>query len=55
MGMTEAEFFGQSIILWNRRIKGFLELHGAGEGGGAETPFTKSDLERLEQECENIH
>jgi hypothetical protein len=31
MGMSEAEFFGQSIILWRRRMNGFAKFHGGGE------------------------
>lgn len=46
MGMTEDAFFAQSIILWRRRIDGFLELHGGGKAGASDQ-FTKDDLERL--------
>lgn len=44
MGMSEAEFFGQSIIHWRRRISGFMELHGSGQPS-AETPMTSAELE----------
>lgn len=47
MGMSEAEFFGQSIILWRRRISGFLEMHGAKEGAGADDFMSRAELEAL--------
>jgi len=47
MGMTEAEFFGQSIIIWRDRLDGFMELHGAGKHDVGE-PFTADDLAALE-------
>lgn len=47
MGMTEAEFFGQSIILWRRRLTGFNELHG---GGARDEPMTLADLAKLEEQ-----
>ncbi len=47
MGMSEADFFAQSIILWKRRIEGFSEMHG---GAAADEPFTAADLEDLEEE-----
>lgn len=43
--MTEEAFFAQSIILWQRRIAGFLEMNGGGKS--ADDGMTKADLERL--------
>lgn len=48
MGMTEAEFFGQSIIIWRDRLDGFMELHG---GGSNDAPMTQADLADLEERC----
>lgn len=49
MGMTEAEFFGQSIIFWRDRLDGFSEMHG-GKGETPVDPFGHDDLERLMEE-----
>lgn len=45
MGMSEDEFFRQSIILWRLRLKGFAKLHGGGEAECA--PCTPDELADL--------
>jgi len=49
MQMTEAEFYGQSIITWQRRLDGFMELHGAKESE-ADAPLTQAELSKLMEE-----
>lgn len=49
MGMSEADFFAQSILLWQRRIAGFVELHGGKDkdkGAGADC-MNRGELKAL--------
>ena len=52
MGMTEAEFFAQSFIVWRDRLDGFVELHGGGGKDAPGEPFTEDDFEALIERIE---
>lgn len=48
MGMSEAEFFAQSIISWRSRMEGFRKFHGGGGDSGSDA-LTQDELADLEQ------
>lgn len=48
MGLSEDEFFAQSVISWRRRMKGFSKFHSGGGGDGADEYLTKAELADLE-------
>jgi hypothetical protein len=49
MNMTEEAFFAQSVLHWQRRVSGFIEMHSGGEA--ADEPFTADEFADLEERC----